>query len=115
MRSPEPLLSPQQYAYWQAVKRLTWRILGVWIALILGAVLFAPVSEAVLFGVPLSYWIISGALLVSFLGLVVCYAWTMDRIDGHPNSTPTKAMNNNRAEAGDTHEDQLRGSDASRH
>lgn len=76
-----PLLTPEQFAYWTEVKRITWRLLGIWILLILGAVVFVPASPIVVFGIPLSYWLISGALLISFLGLVVVYAWRMDKLD----------------------------------
>lgn len=67
------LLSHAQFAYWTQVKRITTRLLVVWIALIFGVVVLVPNQFA--------YWLISCFLLLSFLGLVVCYAWQMDKLD----------------------------------
>lgn len=40
MKSPQP--TPLENEYWRQVKRITWRLLWVWIALILSVVLFIP-------------------------------------------------------------------------
>ncbi len=77
------LLSNAQFAYWTQVKRITTRLLLVWIALVFGVVLLVPQQFA--------YWLISCFLLLSFLGLVVCYAWQMDKLDNaQPKDIDTK-------------------------
>ena len=53
----------------------------MWVALILCVVVFLPLLGITVYGVPLSYWGISSVLLLSFLGLVACYAWFMDRLE----------------------------------
>jgi len=79
MKNPQP--TPLETEYWRQVKRITWRLLVVWIALILSVVLFIPRLGITVYGVPLTYWVISSVLLLSFLGLVACYAWRMDRLE----------------------------------
>ncbi|BET27473.1 putative solute:sodium symporter small subunit [Limnobacter thiooxidans] len=91
-------------AYWRQVKQITWRLLGVWIALILSIVLFIPQLGITVYGVPLTYWVISSLLLLSFLGLVACYAWRMDRLE----LKFKRAVENNRNPSGDSHEKQHR-------
>ncbi|HEX4879358.1 MAG TPA: sodium/substrate symporter small subunit [Limnobacter sp.] len=75
--SPTPL----EELYWQRVKRITRRLLAVWVLLILGVVLLVPRLGIEVYGVPLTYWLISSVLLLTFLGLVALYAWQMDRLD----------------------------------
>jgi len=91
-------------AYWRHVKQITWRLLGVWIASILSIVLFIPQFGITVYGVPLTYWVISSVLLLSFLALVACYAWQMDRLE----SKFKRAVENNRDLSGDSHEKQHR-------
>lgn len=90
--------------YWRKVKQITWRLLAVWIVLILSIVLFIPQLGITVYGVPLTYWVISSALLLSFLGLVACYAWRMDRLE----LKFKRAVENNRNPSGDSHEKQHR-------
>ena len=96
--------TPLEKDYWQQVKQITWRLLGVWIALILAVVLFIPQLRITVYGVPLTYWIISSVLLLSFLGLVACYAHRMDRLE----SKFKRAVENSRQPSGDRHEKQHR-------
>ncbi|MEQ9105952.1 MAG: DUF4212 domain-containing protein [Limnobacter sp.] len=96
--------TPLENEYWRQVKRITWRLLGVWVALILSVVLFIPLLGITVYGVPLSYWVISSVLLLSFLGLVACYAWFMDRLE----LKFKRAVENNRNPSGDRHEKQHR-------
>ena len=96
--------TPLENEYWRQVKQLTWRLLGVWVALILSVVLFIPQLGITVYGVPLSYWVISSVLLLSFLGLVACYAWCMDRLE----LKFKRAVENNRNPSGDSHEKQHR-------
>ncbi|WP_370262210.1 DUF4212 domain-containing protein [Limnobacter sp.] len=91
--------------YWQRVRRITGGLLLVWMLLILGIVLFVPQLHIHVYGVPLTYWLISTVLLISFLGLVICYAWRMDRLE----SKFKRAVENNRHASGDSHEKQHRG------
>ncbi len=91
-------------AYWRQVKQITWRLLGVWIVLILSVVLLIPQLGITIYGVPLTYWVISSVLLLSFLGLVACYAWRMDRLE----LKFKRAVENNCDLSGDTHEKQHR-------
>lgn len=102
MQSQPP--TPLEKDYWQQVKRITGRLLAVWIALILIVVLFIPQLGITVYGVPLTYWVISSVLLLSFLGLVACYAWRMDRLE----SEFKRAVENNRNLSGDRHEEQHR-------
>jgi putative solute:sodium symporter small subunit len=102
MKSLPP--TPLQNEYWRQVKRITWRLLGVWIVLILVVVLLVPQLGITVYGVPLSYWVISSVLLLSFLGLVACYAWSMDRLELEFK----RAVENNRNLSGDSHEKQQR-------
>ncbi|WP_341237676.1 DUF4212 domain-containing protein [uncultured Limnobacter sp.] len=102
MKNPQP--TPLETEYWRQVKRITWRLLVVWIALILSVVLFIPRLGITVYGVPLTYWVISSVLLLSFLGLVACYAWRMDRLE----SRFKRAVENNRNYLGDTNEKQHR-------
>ena len=96
--------TPLENEYWRQVKRITWHLLGVWVALILSVVLFIPQLGITVYGVPLSYWVISSVLLLSFLGLVACYAWRMDRLE----LKFKRAVENNRNPSGDRHEEQHR-------
>jgi putative solute:sodium symporter small subunit len=96
--------TPLENEYWRQVKRITGRLLLVWIALILGVVLFIPQLGITVYGVPLTYWVISSVLLLSFLGLVACYAWRMDRLELEFK----RAVENNRNLPGDRHEKQHR-------
>ncbi|VWX34728.1 conserved hypothetical protein [Limnobacter sp. 130] len=102
MKNPQP--TPLETEYWRQVKRITWRLLVVWIALILSVVLFIPRLGITVYGVPLTYWVISSVLLLSFFGLVACYAWRMDRLE----SRFKRAVENNRKHPGDTNEKQHR-------
>lgn len=102
MKSPQP--TPLENEYWRHVKRITRRLLVVWIGLILGVVLFIPQLGITVYGVPLTYWVISSVLLLSFLGLVACYAWRMDRLE----LKFKRAVENNRNYLGDTNEEQHR-------
>lgn len=104
--TPDKLLTARQFRYWTRVKRITLGILGVWITLILGSVTFAFGSTQQLFGIPLSYWIISGGLLLSFLLLVICYAVLMDRLDASMNMNATVNSRDAQANAGDKDETQ---------
>lgn len=100
----KPHQTPLESEYWRQVKRITWRLLGVWIVLILSVVLFIPRLGITVYGVPLTYWVISSVLLLSFLGLVACYAWRMDRLE----LKFKRAVENNRNYPGDTNEKQHR-------
>jgi|GEM_PF-917096 len=100
MKTQQP--TPLENEYWRQVKRITWRLLAVWIALILSVVLFIPQLGITVYGVPLTYWVISSVLLLSFLGLVACYAWRMDRLE----LKFKRAVENNRNHPGDTNEKQ---------
>lgn len=102
MKNSQP--TPLENEYWRQVKRITGRLLLVWIALILGVVLFIPQLGITVYGVPLTYWVISSVLLLSFLGLVACYAWRMDRLELEFK----RAVENNRNLPGDRHEKQHR-------
>ncbi|MBU0542780.1 MAG: DUF4212 domain-containing protein [Gammaproteobacteria bacterium] len=102
MKTRQP--TPRENEYWRQVKRITWRLLVVWIALILSVVLFIPQLGITVYGVPLTYWVISSVLLLSFLGLVACYAWRMDRLE----LKFKRAVENNRNHPGDTNEKQHR-------
>jgi putative solute:sodium symporter small subunit len=102
MKRTQP--TPLENEYWRQVKRITWPLLGVWVALILSVVLFIPYLGITVYGVPLSYWVISSVLLVSFLALVACYAWRMDRLE----LKFKRAVENNRNHPGDTNEKQHR-------
>ncbi|MGV3468955.1 DUF4212 domain-containing protein [Limnobacter sp.] len=102
MKSPQA--TPLENEYWRQVKRITRRLLVVWIGLILGVVLFIPQLGITVYGVPLTYWVISSVLLLSFLGLVACYAWRMDRLE----LKFKRAVENNRNYLGDTNEEQHR-------
>lgn len=102
MKGSQP--TPLEQDYWRQVKRITWQLLGVWIVLILSVVLFIPQLGITVYGVPLTYWVISSVLLLSFLALVACYAWRMDRLE----SKFKRAVENNRNLSGDNHEKQHR-------
>lgn len=102
MKNSQP--TPLENEYWRQVKRITGRLLLVWIALILSVVLFIPQLGITVYGVPLTYWVISSVLLLSFLGLVACYAWRMDRLELEFK----RAVENNRNLPGDRHEKQHR-------
>jgi putative solute:sodium symporter small subunit len=102
MKNGQP--TPLEKEYWRRVKQITWRLLGVWIALILGIVLLTPQFGLTVYGVPLTYWVISSVLLLSFLGLVACYAWRMDRLE----LKFKRAVENSRDLSGDRHEKQHR-------
>ncbi|HEX4917734.1 MAG TPA: sodium/substrate symporter small subunit [Limnobacter sp.] len=97
--------TPLEELYWQRVKRITWRLLAVWVLLILGIVILVPRLGIHVYGIPLTYWLISSVLLISFLGLVICYAWHMDRLE----SKFKRAVENSRHAPGDSHEEQHRG------
>lgn len=73
--------------YWQQTRRLTCRLLGLWVVLILGAVLLVPFFDITVYGMPFTYWAISSVLLLSFLGIVSYYAWRMDRLDSTYKNT----------------------------
>jgi putative solute:sodium symporter small subunit len=96
--------TPIEKAYWPKVKSLTWRLLVVWVALILSVVIFIPLLGITVYGVPLTYWVISSFLLLSFLGLVACYAWRMDGLE----SEFKRAVEKSRNPSGDSHEKQHR-------
>ncbi|HEX4855418.1 MAG TPA: sodium/substrate symporter small subunit [Limnobacter sp.] len=100
----KPRFNPSGHDYWSQVKRITWRLLAVWIGLILSVVLLIPLFGITVYGVPLTYWVISSFLLLSFLGLVACYALRMDRLE----SKFKRAVENNRNPSGDTDEKQHR-------
>lgn len=67
--------------YWNSVKQLTWKVLAFWVVSILAAVLLSPMIKMQVFGIPLAYWLISGVLLLGFLGAVAYFAWEMDRLE----------------------------------
>jgi putative solute:sodium symporter small subunit len=83
-----PLYSP----YWNAVKQLTWKVLTFWVVSILAAVLLSPMIKMQVFGIPLAYWLISGVLLLSFLGAVAYFAWQMDRLEEQNVDSPTHSQ-----------------------
>ncbi|HEX5485276.1 MAG TPA: sodium/substrate symporter small subunit [Limnobacter sp.] len=91
--------------YWARVRRLTFRLLSIWIALILGVVLVPPFFKFTLFGVPLTYGLISSVLLLSFLLLVIVFARGMDQLESNNN--------NQKAVHEETHEDQSKGGEQS--
>lgn len=67
--------------YWNSVKQLTWKVLVFWVVSILAAVLLSPMIKLQVFGIPLAYWLISGVLLLGFLGAVAYFSWQMDRLE----------------------------------
>ncbi|MDH4396368.1 MAG: DUF4212 domain-containing protein [Limnobacter sp.] len=77
----KPDQSPLYSPYWNAVKQLTWKVLVFWVVSILAAVLLSPMIKLQVFGIPLAYWLISGVLLLGFLGAVAYFAWQMDRLE----------------------------------
>lgn len=89
MTQQEPEQSPLYSPYWNAVKQLTWKVLAFWVVSILAAVLLSPMIKMQVFGIPLAYWLISGVLLLGFLGAVAYFAWQMDRLEEgeHRNSS----------------------------
>ena len=97
--------------YWQQVRRITWQLFGVWVTLILSVVVLVPMLGVSVYGVPLSYWLISSVLLISFLCLVACYAWRMDRLE----SRFKRAVEKSRQATGDTDEKQHWGSGSPLH
>jgi putative solute:sodium symporter small subunit len=76
--------------YWARVRKLTYRVLMVWVVLVFSVVLVAPVLSATVFGIPLSYWLISAFLLPGFLILIVYYAWRMDRLESNIMNSQNK-------------------------
>lgn len=101
------MAAPQHsgFTYWLRVRRLTFRLLAVWITLILGVVLIPPLFKFTLFGVPLTYGLISSVLLLSFLLLVIVFARRMDQLESNNN--------NDTAVHEETHEDQPEGGEQS--
>ena len=67
---------------WRHARRLTLALLLVWVAVGFGLVYFARSLNAfVFFGWPLGYWIAAQGAMLSFLAIVVGYAWAMGRSD----------------------------------
>lgn len=56
-------------------------LLFVWATVSFGACYFARDLQVMVMGWPLNYWIGSQGAILAFLGIVVVYAWVMNRID----------------------------------
>ena len=56
-------------------------LLLVWATVSFGACFFARDLQVMVLGWPLNYWIGSQGAILAFLGIVVVYAWVMNRID----------------------------------
>jgi len=65
---------------WRFARRLSAALLGVWAFVGFGLVYFARSLNAyAFFGWPLGYWIAAQGAMLSFLAIVIGYAWLMER------------------------------------
>jgi putative solute:sodium symporter small subunit len=76
-----PSLAERRLAYWLAVRRLTARLLAVWLVFGLGLHYFARELSFSFFGWPFSFWLAAQGSLLVFALLIAFYAWSVEKLD----------------------------------
>ena len=75
-------MSRAKQAFWGRTKRLTLVLGALWLAVNLAVPWFARDLNAwQLFGFPLGYWLAAEGTLFVYLGIIVVYAFVMDRYE----------------------------------
>lgn len=68
--------------HWQRTRRLTFALLLVWSCTTFATVFYArELSQLVLFGWPLSFYLAAQGTILGYLAITGIYAWMMRRID----------------------------------
>jgi len=68
--------------HWRLTRRLTLILLGIWFAVTFGVVFLArSLSEVVVFGGPISYYVAAQGTTLAYLLLVAAYIYGMRRLD----------------------------------
>lgn len=68
--------------YWRRTRRLTSRLLALWLVTTLAIVFFArELAQFTLFGWPVSFYMAAQGTLLIYLAIVAVYAWRMHRLD----------------------------------
>lgn len=68
--------------YWQACRRLSFSLFGLWLLATCAVILYADDFQGTsLLGEPLSFFLLSQGLLLFFVGINIVYAWQMRRLN----------------------------------
>lgn len=78
MPEPPPVAAEQEAA---GAWRLRALLLAVWALASFGVAFFARDLDHVLAGWPLNYWLAGQGAVLVFMGIVVLYAWCMNRAE----------------------------------
>jgi putative solute:sodium symporter small subunit len=62
------------------VRALKLGLLAVWAAVTFGAAYFARALDFVVFGWPFGYWFAAQGAILTFIAILVVYAWAMNRL-----------------------------------
>lgn len=69
--------------YWRRNLRLMGALLAVWfvVSFVCGILLVEPLNEIVINDFPLGFWFAQQGSIVTFVFLILIYAWRMDKLD----------------------------------
>ena len=69
--------------YWRKVRRRSLLLLGVWflVGFVLSIFLAEPLNSFSLGGMPLGFWMAQQGSIFVFIGLILAYVLTMQRLD----------------------------------
>lgn len=84
MSTSEQTMQRQQY--WRRAIRTTMILLAIWFVVTYVVAWFAvPLNEITFLGFPLGFYMGAQGSLVVYVGLIVYYAWYMNRLDREYN------------------------------
>jgi putative solute:sodium symporter small subunit len=67
--------------HWKRVKRITGRLLLLWLLVTFGCTYFARELNVVVLGWPFSYWMAAQGVLLVYLFIIAVYAWAVHQLD----------------------------------
>ncbi|HSX65786.1 MAG TPA: DUF4212 domain-containing protein [Pseudoxanthomonas sp.] len=74
--------SARRVEYWRRTLRLTVVLLAIWFVVTYVVAWFAvPLNEFTFLGFPLAFYMGAQGSLIVYVGLIVFYAWYMNRLD----------------------------------
>lgn len=82
MRQNRRMTVSARVHFWRRTRQLTLVLLATWLTLNLAVPWFArDLNRLEAFGFPLGYWLAAEGMLLLYLGLIVAYVVTMDRLE----------------------------------
>lgn len=85
---PEPPVAIEKEA--GGAWRMRAALLVVWALASFGVAFFARDLDQVLAGWPLNYWLAAQGAVLVFMGIVVLYAWWMNRVEARQSAAERK-------------------------